>query len=226
MSFEGFSHQTREYFFGTKIDNSKAFYEKNKPLYLENVKAPLLALHQALTPIVLNIDPDICTKPARCISGVYNDARFSKAQPIKTYMYLHFCASTGRDTDIPGLFMDASDDGYRYGLHIYHQTTKGMQMLRDAALADEKHFTSIIKKLTDCGIFTLEGQDYKKDHYPDMSSPIKGWLNKKSWFLQHSEETSNFESPKLADELADGFKLLSELYQFYIKALSNGYLGV
>ena len=81
-------------------------------------------------------------------------------------MYLHFCAETGRENDIPGFFMDASYNGYRYGLQLYHRTKQGMAKLRDAVLADERRFSGIAGDIEKSGAFTLEGDFFKKDHNP------------------------------------------------------------
>lgn len=220
MSFNGFTEKTLEYFLKICLDNSKSNFEANRVLHNEHVKTPLRALHDELVPIMLEIDKDICVKQSRCVSGAYNDVRFSRSEPIKTYMYLHFCAETGRETDIPGFFLDASYDSYRFGLQIYHRTTQGMTKLRDAALQNEKRFTEIITKIEAEGIFKLEGDSYKKDHFPTALPQIKNWLNRKYWWLGWTNMPDEaFFSPDLAVRLSDGFTSLKATYQFICDAL-------
>lgn len=220
MPFQGFTGQTCAYFFSIRFDNSKSNYEENKQLYLDHVKTPLRQLHAELVPVVLDIDENICVKQSRCVSGAYNDARFSKADPLKGYMYLHFCAQTGRDTDIPGFFMDASCDGYRYGLQIYHRTTKGMKALRDAAFENQTRFSALISDTLEKHAFSLEGEDYKTDHYPDVKPEVKQWLNKKSWWIgANCPVDEAFLSSALSTKLADGFQALAGVYRFMAGAL-------
>jgi uncharacterized protein (DUF2461 family) len=221
MSFDGFTEKTLEYFLNICLDNTKSNFEANRPLYDVHVKAPLRALHEALVPSALELGPDLCVRQSRCVSGAYNDARFSRSDPIKTYMYLHFCAETGRETDIPGFFMDASYDGYRYGLQLYHRTTQGMTKLRDAVRRDEKRFAGIIGAIEERGEFTLEGDFYKKDRFPVAPPALKNWLNRKSWWLGRScPPDEAFLSASLADRLADGFRSLGGLFSLISEALS------
>jgi uncharacterized protein (DUF2461 family) len=179
MSFNGFSEKTLEYFLNIYLDNTKANFETNRAVYNEHVKAPLRALYESLAPAMLEIDPGICAKASRCVSGAYNDLRYAKSDPIKSYMYLHFCAETGRETDVPGFFMDASFSGWRYGLQLYHRTSAGMTKLRDAASADKKRFSKIIRAV-DSGGFALEGEDYRKITSPTNPRPSRHGLTRKA----------------------------------------------
>ncbi len=221
MSFNGFTEKTIEYFLNISFDNTKTNFEANRSLFNEHVKAPLRALYESLVPVMLEIDPDICSRAARCISGAYNDARYARANPIKTYMYLHFCEGTPRETDVPGFFMDASFNAYRYGLQIYHRTTQGMTKLRDAALKDEKRFLKIIRNIEAGGEYTLTGEDYKKDRFPAAAPPVKTWLNKKSWWVGKTCPPDGvFFTHGLTEQLTQGFKALKELYYFMNGALA------
>jgi uncharacterized protein (TIGR02453 family) len=228
MTFNGFSEQTLEYFLNICLDNSKSSFESNRQLYTEHVKEPLRALQEALVPVMPEIDRGICVKPSRCVSGAYNDARFSRSggaapcDPMKTYMYLHFCAETGRENDIPGFFMDASYNGYRYGLQLYHRTTQGMAKLRDAVLAGEKRFLRIVGDVEKRGEFTLEGDSFKRDHYPQASPLLKNWLNRKSWWIGKTNPSDeDFFSRGLVKRLGEGFGALRELYGFMSEVLTS-----
>ena len=222
MLFTGFTPQTSEYFIKMNMDNSKAHFEENRDLYTQHVKQILRALHEELVPAMLSIDGEICVRQARCVSGAYNDARFSRNEPIKTYMYLHYCSETGRDSDVPGFFMDASHEGYRFGLQIYHRTARGMQALREAALNDAKHFSRLVDTVDTSEMFVLEGTDYKRDHFLDASGRIRHWLNKKSWWIGCSRNIDDaFLSDALANDLTEGFLFLSDIYFFMLNSLKG-----
>ncbi len=219
-TFSGFTAQTMDYFMSIRLDNTKSNFEANRSLYDTHVKAPLRALHGALLPVLLRIDPDICARASRCVSGAYNDFRFSRSNPIKTHLYLHFCAETGRDDDVPGFFMDASPSGYRYGLQLYHRTARGMTALCDAVLEAPERFTSIARDALAGGRFTLEGDVYKKDRHPDAPLPLKDWLNRKTWCICRSQPIDDvFFSPVLADHLSESFEVMASLYRFMVEAL-------
>jgi len=219
MPFNGFTRGTLDYFLSMKFDNSKTNFETNKQLYIDCVRDPLRGLFAELVPAMLAIDGSICVKQSRCVSGAYNDARFSRAEPVKCYMYLHFCAQTPcyEDGNVPGFFMDASHDGYRYGLQLYRQTTSGMKAIRDAAYNDQKNFMKIAKAI-EKNNFSLEGGDYKTDRYPDAIPEIKNWLNKKTWWIGKTRDIDEiFLSNKFVCELAENFKALAPLYKFILR---------
>jgi uncharacterized protein (TIGR02453 family) len=220
MSFQGFTDKTLEYFLNICLDNSKTNFEINRQMYIEHVREPLRALHEALVPVMLGIDSNICVKLSRCVSGAYNDARFSRSDPVKTYMYLHFCAETGRENDIPGFFMDASYDGYRYGLQVYHRTTQGMTKLRDAVMSNENRFSGIVDMIEKQGVFLLEGDSFKKDHFPAATPLLKNWLNRKSWWIGRTNmPDGDFFSAGLVKRLGEGFRSLGAMYCFICDAL-------
>jgi len=181
VPFTGFTRETQGFFIAVKFDNSRENFIANKAAYDEHVKRPLVELFEELAPIVRAIDANICARRGRCVSGAYNDARFSRAEPIKEYMYLHFCAEIKSGKDVPGFFFDASHDGYRFGLQLYHVTAAGMRAIRSAAADDYKKFSRIVESVEAAGRFSLEGADYATDRCPGAPEQLKGWLNKKTW---------------------------------------------
>ena len=91
MPFQGFSEETNRYFFGAELENTRAYFERNREVYQTYVKKPLLALHEELVAVAKEIDEDIVVAPNRCTSKAFNDFRYTgKVTPVKTYMYLHF----------------------------------------------------------------------------------------------------------------------------------------
>ena len=222
-TFTGFSRQTLEYFWGAYLDNTKSFYENHKKLYLDHVKAPLQLLHQMLTPIALEIDPQIDAIPTRCISRAFNDFRYTgKLYPIKDYMYLHFCASvTDTKLDTPGVFFSANYSHWSCGFSVYHASNSGMAAFRREILDHVEEFSKIACQINDAGI-SLIGEEYKKDRYPEMPSLIKSYLNKKRFYLSVEYPTDHLlDSPAIVDEITKIWRTLAPLYQFYYRALKR-----
>ncbi len=222
MNFNGFSEQTNEYFWNASLDNSKSFYEKNKEKYQNYVKTPLQALHLDLVSIAQHIDSDICVTPTRCISRAFNDFRYTgKRYPIKTYMYLHFCASVSQeDKDTPGLFFNASYNGWNCGFFAYHATNAGMSAFRQAILRDVDAFVAIAKNIKKDPRIHIEGELYKRDHYPNLPEEAKDYLNRKRLCLI-AKYTPNdlYFSSDLTDEIASVWKTVSPLYHLYLSAI-------
>lgn len=221
-SFKGFSRETSEYFWGAYLDNSKSYYEKNRQNYMDYVRDPLRLLHQALMPVILQIDPSACVIPGRCISRAYNDFRYSgKIYPIKDYMYLHFCASVANeDADTPGMYFSANYSGWSCGFFVYHATNAGMESFRRVAQENSDEFSRIIHNIHQNPRIQLRGEAYKRDHFPNESDDVKQYLNKKRFYLSAEYSLDElYQSSALAEEIADVWRLVAPMYHFYLRSL-------
>lgn len=126
------------YFADIKFNNNKNFFNEHKTEYVKYVKTPLFELYNDLADALIKIDKEIDFKIHRCVSTPYTDACFSRENPIKEYMYIHFKLFCDRKTDIPGFFFDASPDNVRFGFRLYKQTAAGMDKIR-CGLLDNIH---------------------------------------------------------------------------------------
>lgn len=129
--FQGFNEATIKYFEAIRKENSKSTYKACESLYMEGVKEPLEELYYELFNYFGGVDSQLLSSKRRCISSAYNDARFCKEEPVKEYLYLRFKLDKGDKKSAPGFFLDASLEGYRYGLSIYKPETKDMEKIRE-----------------------------------------------------------------------------------------------
>ena len=164
MPFQGFSEQTNQYFFGAELENTRAYFERNREVYQTYVKKPLLALHEELVATAKEIDEDIVVSPNRCTSKAFNDFRYTgKVTPVKTYMYLHFFSpAENKAYDTPGVFFDAGSFGYRIGFGSYDMTPPAMAAVRRAILERKPEFLKLERRRVRDG-FELRGADYRRD---------------------------------------------------------------
>lgn len=77
-AFRGWTEEFQRFFIGLEIDNSKSYFEANRKVYLERVKAPLEAL-------LADLEPEFGKGK---ISRPNRDIRFSSDKsPYKTRIY-------------------------------------------------------------------------------------------------------------------------------------------
>ncbi len=216
--FTGFSRETIDYFIQISLENSKQKYLELKPVYERAVKAPLRELYETLLPGLLPVAPDVCARASRCVSGAYNDARFSPVTPMKNYVYLHFMQDTARENDVPGFFFDAGADGWRCGLQLYHRTTAGMRAVNEHAKANEAALQSVLRALPSALVF--EGDRYKRDRSDGMDDPARDFLLCKRIALVYAPKAPDaFFTPGLADEITRVFTACAPLYAWLRAAL-------
>ena len=212
--FKGFQHEMRDFLFELHFNNTMEDLPQNKIRYKSLISEPLRLLYNEIQTVAASISGSIETKPSRCISGMYNDMRFSRGTPLKTYMYLRFREMNGViDADMLGLYFDMGLEGYSYGIRIYKQTSAGMVAIRETVLKKQEEFASALSEIKKSGAKII-GQSYKKDHYPNVDNPeLKVFLNLRSFYICFDKTTNeNVFCNKLADEIAGGFVKLKEFY--------------
>ena len=213
LKFTGFSAQFPDFLFSLQFIGKTELSEEIKEKYKLIITRPLTHLFHDLTETVEGISPDIETRMQSCVSSMYSDMRFSAGPPLKTYMYLRF-REPGRDTDIPGLYFDMGYDYYTYGIRIYKQTGTGIIKIRAHLLREQKRYAQALREVKRAG-FSVVGESYKKNHYPEISEPnLNDLLNKRYFIICRKEPISDrVFCGSLAAELISGFLELKDTYR-------------
>ena len=211
--FSGFSQQLPNFWFELHFNNNVENEARLKDKYKKYISNPLSDLYESLVPTVLTISENVELSPARCISSPYTDRRFSRNAPFKEYMYLRF-KQKGKKTDIPGFYFDMGAEYYSYGLRVYKQTASGLSRMREHL----SHYEQIVSAILDEAIangYEIIGEDYKKDHFPNMKQcSAKTLLNKKSFYIGKNVcVNASVYTKDLADEIAECFQQMADIFR-------------
>lgn len=170
MTFEGFPVAALDFYDDLELDNTKSFWEANKAVYAESVKAPMTALTEALGPEFGSAK----------IFRPYRDVRFAKDKtPYKTHQgaFVGVAPATG-------WYLELSARGVRTGAGFYEASGERMAMFR-TAIDDERRGTqlaSIVKGLEEQG-FEIGGEQLKTAPRGfDKEHPRIGLLRHKQLF--------------------------------------------
>ncbi|HJC22711.1 MAG TPA: DUF2461 domain-containing protein [Candidatus Eisenbergiella merdavium] len=185
-TFHGFNEATVRYYEAIRKDNSRNTHKENEHLYLKGVKEPLDALYDELYRYFDWMDSDLLSGRRQCISSAYNDARFCRSEPMKEYFYLRFWLNKD-GKNMPGFFFDASLDGCKYGLNIYHPDAAGMERIRNHILDNKWSATEVIEEFNEAGLLEVRGEKYKRPHYPEADEVLRDWLERKRISFIHEE---------------------------------------
>lgn len=216
--FQGFSPEFSRFLFELPFNNTVERQAENLVPYKKWITQPLRLLYEEILPVIEEIDPALETKPARCISTPYTDRRFSPSVPLKDYMYLKF-RYAGKTEDVPGLYFDMGCDGYSYGCRMYRKTPAGMKALREKIAADPTPWRNALERALACG-FSVYGEQYKRDHCPEISDAMtKELLNRKYFCLGVEKPLSDSVfTADFAGEIASAFRSLSEMLHLLMDA--------
>jgi len=212
-SFSGFPCEMLDFLLELQFSNTIEKQADHLIKYKKLISEPLNLLYETMLDTVLDLNLPVETKPSRCISTPYTDRRFSPNVPLKEYLYLRF-KQCGKTEDIPGLYFDMGIEYYGYGIRIYKQTARGMQKLRERILENPGSCSVILDELYSAG-FTVMGEKYKKDHYPEfVDCSAKDILNRRGFYIEKAVPVGgNVFSCALANELSCAYRQLSGFYR-------------
>ena len=218
--FQGFNEATINYFEAIRKENSRSNYKAHESLYFEGVKEPLEELYYELFNYFGTVDSQLLSSKRRCISSAYNDARFSKEEPIKEYFYIRFKLDVGGKKCMPGFFLDASLEGYRYGMNIYKPEPKDMESIREYFLDSKYSAIDAVQKFEKAGLLNLQGNLYRKEHYPDADRVLKPLLDRKSLaFVWEGALDEAFFSRSLLENMLAAYGSVVDIYYLMKEAI-------
>ncbi|MCI8623182.1 MAG: DUF2461 domain-containing protein [Provencibacterium sp.] len=218
--FQGFNESTIKYYEAIRRENSKKAYQDNEQLYLEGVKIPLDELYFEWYNYFNAVDRELLSNKRRGISSVYNDARFCCGSPIKEYFYIRFKLNKTNKKNALGFFFDASLDGYKYGLNIYHPDANGMNKIRDYLLDNKRFAKRAIETFNQSGLLEIQGEKYKRAYYPNEDIVLQDWLERKRISFTHEESLSAaFYKREILDGIFSAFDSVNEVYFMLKEAL-------
>ncbi|MGN0666433.1 MAG: DUF2461 domain-containing protein [Huintestinicola sp.] len=215
-----FSSRSLDFLFENKLHDSKQWYQEHKDIYIECVVKPFTEIIEKLAPVMERIDSSMICSPQR-ISRIYRDTRFSKDKSLfRDNIWLTVSRpKPERFHDLPCFYVDISGDGVSYGCGYYSASKEVMDELRQMILSNDKMFTKAKKSFENQSIFTLDGDAYKRNHFPEQPPELCRWLNLRNIYA-HSF-TNDFDlifSDRLADKIAEELPLLEDFYKLLITA--------
>ena len=199
-----------------RLRDSKAFYDEHKEQIGTLVRQPMMRLIEDLAPMMAKIDPEIRLEPARMVSRVRRDTRFTKDKSMyRENVWIAFeRPSDGAPT--PGFWFEVSPDHYIYGAGIMNQPPRLMELFRREIEKDVPAFLRMLRPIL--RQFAIDGDKYARPKKSDLKPPVSEFYARKSVYLSHTEVgLDGAAAPALADELAERYKLLAPYYRFALR---------
>lgn len=217
-----FSEKTIHFLTENRLHDSKEWFNEHKEEYRKLVLEPMQELVGALTPTMLDIDPQFTTEPKvdKTICRIWRDTRYSKDKSrYRDNMWLIFKRGRMHGTEVPGLYFEIAPSGMSYGGGFYSPSTDYMNTLRTLILEGDKTARRAIKAYQEQSVFTLEGERFKRPRYPAAPEQERQWLELRSiHFEAESRDTHLLFSDALAEKLCADFVKLTPIYEFLLRA--------
>jgi len=198
VSFKGFGDLLVDFYEGLAADNSKAYWTDHKPVYDEQVHAPMVALLAELEP---EFGPGKVFRP-------YRDVRFSRDKsPYKT----HCGAISG------GYYVQVDADGLLIAGGCYETGSDQVDRLR-TAVADERRGADLGRRLQTLRRkgFSIEGERLKRPPrgFPAEHPRAELLRHKTLYAVRRWPADDVLHGPACADRVRDGWRALRPLAQW------------
>lgn len=217
-TYNGFSNISHSFFIDLANNNNREWFAENKQIYKEYVESESIQLFSALADTMLLIDPsfEIEPKPAKVLSRIYRDIRFSKDKtPYRTSVWFSFKRSGKEWKEYPAYFFELSANSYTYGMGYYEANKNTMDRLRSEIEENPEELFSIMDYLIQNTNFRIEGDKYKKILNPNIDERLAALYQSKNIYLICTRELSDYSETKDLDiELQEQFLMTTEFYQF------------
>lgn len=223
MGFTGFSNDSLRFLFENKMNNSKEWYDSHKDEYKRFVYKPFEELIKELAPVITEIDSSLITVPSKLISRVRRDTRFSKDKSLyRDNAWLTFLRDKSQMATSPCFWFDINQKGSSYGVGYYGAETGSMERMREMIISRHPAFVNALTFYESQDKFTIGGEQYKKNRYPEQPSNICQWLNRKNIYFECTQNELNIAfSKELPDILKNDYKNLKPIYDFFCAVESS-----
>ena len=218
-----FSADTLDFLFENRMHDSREWFAEHHDRYRKSVLEPLRQLVVALTPSMLSIDGELGCEPKvdRTICRIWRDTRYTHDPSLyRDNMWIIFKRG-GRmhGTDYPGFYFDLSGSGFGYGCGFYAASTGYMNTLRGLILEGDPDYRRAQRSLAKCKQYEMDGDFYKRPHYPDRPAAERQWLERRNiGFNAFSKDFGLLFSDRLAAFLEGELLQLAPVYRFLLKA--------
>jgi len=215
-SFNGFTHETLNFFNDLNLNNKRTWFDLNRDRYKTAVYNPFIELGQALMEPMGKIDPGFELRPEKIISRINRDVRFSHDKsPYRSNVWISYKRPQKEWMEAPAFFFELMPDSYRYGMGFYNAGKSTMDLFRQEMIGRDIEFSKIASAISKKGIFSVEGEAYKRKIDNPLPEKLQEWYQKKNLYLMRTcdigDELFNGE---IASILETGFKSLESLYKF------------
>jgi uncharacterized protein (TIGR02453 family) len=147
-------------------NNDRAWFEKNKQRYEDEVREPALEFIRAMSPQIERISPHL-TVSDRKVGGsmmrIYRDVRFSlDKRPYKTNLGIQFRHEAGKDVHAPGLYFHVDPESVFLGAGMWHPDGPSLAAVRRAIDDDPKGWQRIRDGKRFSAMWKLSGDSLKR----------------------------------------------------------------
>lgn len=207
--FNGFTPAAIDFLWGIRFNNNRDWFQEHKAEYQRDLYQPMLALADAVRE-KFQIEGTVLKT-----SRIYRDVRYSGGIPYKEHLWFCIRQDNVFWSEHPSMYFQIEPEGGSFGFIHYAPKAALMNLHRKKLLEKPGAFLSIVEQLEKDGRFTDQSTRYKRPK-PGGTPELEHWYQLKNCFFQQEIPVGDalFDS-KLPETLADGFRTLKPMYDYF-----------
>ena len=223
--FQGFSTEALAFFAAVRFNNSREFMNENREIFERAVKRPLVLLAEQLAPTAQAIDPQIDPRPARAVSRIWRDVRFSRDKsPLRDHMWISFNPVGETQGASCCFYFQIPADSAGWGCGFWQLRPESMENLRRILREKPKYVKKILDDSEFKSQFAVRGESYQRQHQPPegMDETLGALYRRRNVFCEHTvSDLDELSSPDLGRRIAAGFETAAPFYRLLRDSAEN-----
>ncbi len=213
--FEGFRGSLISFMLELRFNNNRAFMAARRDDYERDMRSPYYAFIGEMAPGLIGIDPLMETRPAKCLSRIYRDTRFTKDKsPYRDHHWVAF-RRAGEPRE-GGLFFwfEIRIEGAGWGLGIWGENRDMLDRFRRAMLARPDSLLRHLPALHESHI-ALGGALHARMPIPEELPPqLKPWYPRRELYLERTGADRDLVfSGDIAETVLRDYRTLAPIYR-------------
>lgn len=224
LMFEGFDSEMIPFFLDLRYHNNKAFMDENRERYLTHVRGPFCDFIDALGPKLQKEIPDLEIRPAKCLSRINRDIRFSRDKsPYRDHLWISFRRSAAEKDGLPFFWFEISPEDVSWGMGVWGENPAIMDALRRKIIAFPARVEALLPTRDNTDL-RLSGRDWMRitvpDGVPDSLRPV--YVKRSLYFERVNTRLDWIYSRRILSRVYRDYMVLLPFYQLLTGLLPDG----
>ncbi len=215
--FQGFGKELIPFFLDLRYHNDKSFMDANRDRYLREVRQPFYDFIGAMGPGMQRLCEDMEVRPAKCLSRINRDTRFSRDKsPYRDHLWVAFRQAGMPNDGTPFYWFEISPEYVNWGVGVWGESRAAMDVMRRRMAARPDDFLRPLRVLKERN-FALAGPEWKKMKPPEgLPETLVPWYLKKQVYAERlGAKLSWIHSPDIVNRVLEDYSALAPLYWIF-----------
>jgi uncharacterized protein (TIGR02453 family) len=223
--FSGFPKEGLAFLRELKENNSREWFTPRKGEFEAHVKAPMLALVEAVNGELASFAPDHLTEPAKALYRIYRDTRFSNDKtPYKTHIAANLPKQGADKHAAAGYYFSVGADQIEIAAGVYMPGPEELLRLRQHISGNYEEFAKLVadRAVTKL-VGPLQGDSLARPPKGfSAEDPAVEWVKKKQWFYYKTDLDLGLAlTPKFLGELVKRLRVMTPMVVFLNRGIEG-----